>query len=70
MNGGTIFGSAASGVPEHLANVIYSSYGYPSAALHHDEEAESIRSSYSDGSDILPHTDGFVNWTDYTIIGK
>jgi len=65
MHGGVIYGNEESGVPGELANTSY----YEGAAFYHQPE-KPINAKYSDGTDILPHTDGQNNYTDFTIIGR
>ncbi|MCL2065547.1 MAG: Ig-like domain-containing protein [Candidatus Cloacimonetes bacterium] len=58
LEGGIIYGNGDSGVPEYLAN---------RTALF---ALEDFRAIYGDGSDILPHTDGFIDRTNHTIYGR
>jgi len=66
MKGGTVYGKDV-GAP--LGNTSsYSSYG---AALYLEKNgAGDPVAKYSDGSNILPHTDGYANYTNNTITGK
>ncbi|MCL2065725.1 MAG: Ig-like domain-containing protein [Candidatus Cloacimonetes bacterium] len=65
MSGGTIYGSEESGVPADKAN---SAVEIGAALYFHPIELN--MAIYSDGNDILPHIDGYVNHTDHTIIGR
>ncbi|MCL2065584.1 MAG: Ig-like domain-containing protein [Candidatus Cloacimonetes bacterium] len=58
LEGGIIYGNGDSGVPGYLAN---------RTALF---TLEDFRAIYGDGSDILPHTDGFIDRTNHTIYGR
>ena len=62
MEGGTVYGSEASGVPAELANSSLISGG---AALN----VNNGTARYDDGILILPHTDGHINYTNITITG-
>ena len=58
MKGGIIYGNTESGVQEHLANTNTLFKHSISVAM------------YGDGSDILPHVEGFKGGTNHTIIGR
>jgi hypothetical protein len=63
LSGGTIYGNVESGAHIDKANSSKSE----GAALWITESARAV---YGDGSAILPHTDGNVLYTDYTIKGR
>ena len=65
MSGGVIYGSETSGVPADLANV---SRDIGAALYVHN--IDDVLLQYGDGTDILPHIDGFEYYTDYTIEGR
>ncbi|MCL2063761.1 MAG: Ig-like domain-containing protein [Candidatus Cloacimonetes bacterium] len=59
MYGGIIYGNEESGVPPDLANPWATGRSYTDHEL-----------KYGDGTDILPHTDGFEHFTRHTVIGR
>ena len=62
MSGGTIYGTKESGAPMELAN-LYRAIRRSGAFSVNDIK-------YGDGTDILPHVDGFTNSTAYTVVGR
>jgi parallel beta-helix repeat protein len=65
MKGGTVYGNVAAPLGN---NSMYSSYG---AALYLQSDGTGNPvAKYSDGSNILPHTDGQANYTNNTITGR
>ncbi|MCL2065683.1 MAG: Ig-like domain-containing protein [Candidatus Cloacimonetes bacterium] len=58
MSGGIIYGRQETGVPENLAN--YQSFS----------KSDTATGKYGDGADILPHIDGNINRTIYTVKGN
>ena len=63
MAGGIVYGSEETGVDSTLSN----SVRFLGAALYLYSRANA---NYGDFSDILPHTEGELGFTDYTIIGR
>ena len=61
MYGGTIYGSEESGIPTDLANA---AYDFGSALYVGGLGAKAL---YGDNVNILPHIDGFDDYTDFTI---
>ncbi|MCL2064663.1 MAG: hypothetical protein FWG98_09885 [Candidatus Cloacimonetes bacterium] len=66
MFGGTIYGSKEYGAPEHLANHASND----GAALYGSTVFVERRLQYGDGTDILPHVEGELDYTNHTIIGR
>jgi len=68
LNGGTIYGGTSAGVSEQYANISNRDGDAIYAVSLGDFTLTRIR--YSDGTDVLPHTDGFDNYTNHTVQGK
>ncbi|MCL2064614.1 MAG: Ig-like domain-containing protein [Candidatus Cloacimonetes bacterium] len=67
MSGGIIYGNEESGSSIELAN----SSAYIGAAIFvYNYHTNYGTAYYGDGTDILPHTDGYDDFTDYTVIGR
>ena len=63
FSGGIIYGNQESGAPIDLANI-----GERGATLSIWDSL--CVAKYGDGTDILPHTDEHISYTNYTIIGR
>ena len=63
MSGGIVYGNLESGAPEDLANS--SHQGWTTLRTNYPNEVK-----YGDGTNILPHIDGYIYGTNHTIVGR